>query len=104
MLYSQAVNKTCDARCGRLVFVELFVWMQLRAAGASLLFPEIAVAISTAGVAVPVPGRANAVQPDGRFDGARADRAASFAGQLTFRIPLSHRSGRPLLELWDLYP
>jgi hypothetical protein len=44
-LYSQAVNKTCDARCGRLVFMELFVLMQLRAACASLLFPEIAVAI-----------------------------------------------------------
>jgi hypothetical protein len=44
-LYSQAVNKTCDARCDRLVFMELFVLMQLRAAGASLLYLEIAVAI-----------------------------------------------------------
>src|SRR5258708_755851 len=76
-------------------------WMQLRAAGASLRFHEIAVAISTAGVALPVPGRANTVQPGGRFDGARTDRAASFACQLPFRIPLSHRSGGPLLELWD---
>jgi hypothetical protein len=43
------------ARCGRLVFVELFAWMQLRtSAGNSLRFPEIAVAISTAGVGVSV--------------------------------------------------
>ena len=35
-LYSQAVNKSCDARCGRLVFMELFVLKQLRAACASL--------------------------------------------------------------------
>jgi hypothetical protein len=35
-LYSQAVDKTCDARCGRLVFMELIVLMQLRAAGVRL--------------------------------------------------------------------